>query len=93
MPVAFAIGISGALFFLQHPELPITIPIQLTVTADAELRAARGAAVHPRRQLPQQLRHHRELLKLASVLTGRMYGDLAQTSIALSTLMSGVTGS
>ena len=32
MPVAFAIGISGALFFLQHPELPATIPIQLTVT-------------------------------------------------------------
>ena len=32
MPVAFAIGISGTLFFLQHPELPSTIPIQLTVT-------------------------------------------------------------
>ena len=32
MPVAFAIGISGVLFFLQHPELPVTIPIQLTVT-------------------------------------------------------------
>ena len=33
------------------------------------------------------------LLKLATVLTGRMQGGLAQTSIALSTLMSGVTGS
>ena len=33
------------------------------------------------------------LLKLAAVLTGRMHGGLAQTSIALSTLMSGVTGS
>ena len=32
MPVAFAIGISGTLFFVQHPELPVTIPIQLTVT-------------------------------------------------------------
>ena len=31
MPVAFAIGISGTLFFLQHPELPSTIPIQLTI--------------------------------------------------------------
>ena len=29
MPVAFAIGISGFLFFLQNPNLPITIPIQL----------------------------------------------------------------
>jgi tripartite ATP-independent transporter DctM subunit len=33
------------------------------------------------------------LLKLASVLTGRLQGGLAQVSIALSTLMSGVTGS
>ena len=32
MPVAFAIGISGALFFVQHPELPSTIPIQLTIS-------------------------------------------------------------
>jgi TRAP-type transport system large permease protein len=32
MPVAFAIGIAGALFFIQHPELPATIPIQVTVT-------------------------------------------------------------
>ena len=32
MPVAFAIGISGALFFILHPELPPTIPIQLTIT-------------------------------------------------------------
>jgi TRAP-type mannitol/chloroaromatic compound transport system permease large subunit len=32
MPVAFSIGISGALFFLQHLELPFTVPIQLTVS-------------------------------------------------------------
>ena len=32
MPVAFAIGISGMIFFLQHPELPISIPLQVTVS-------------------------------------------------------------
>ena len=32
MPVAFAIGISGALFFLRHPELPVTIPVQVAGT-------------------------------------------------------------
>ena len=32
MPIAFAIGISGALFFVLHPELPFTIPIQQTVS-------------------------------------------------------------
>jgi GGDEF domain-containing protein len=44
MPVAFAIGISGTLFFLQHPELPFTIPIQLTVTVGAVVCPAGGAA-------------------------------------------------
>ena len=32
MPVAFAIGISGALFFLQQPALPFTIPVQRTAS-------------------------------------------------------------
>ena len=30
MPVAFAIGL--CVFFLQHPEPPSTIPIQLTIS-------------------------------------------------------------
>ena len=33
MPVAFAIGISGALFFIQHPELPFTTVVQLPISA------------------------------------------------------------
>ena len=32
MPVAFAIGISGMAFFLQHPELPFTITVQLPIS-------------------------------------------------------------
>ena len=32
MPVAFAVGISGAVFFLQHPELPFTMIAQLPIS-------------------------------------------------------------
>ena len=78
MPVAFAIGISGALFFLLHPELPATIPIQLTADADTELRAARGAAVHSRRNFMNKSGITEQLLRLATVLTGRLRGGLAQ---------------
>ena len=59
MPVAFAIGISGTLFFLQHPGAAVHHPDPAHRHGDAEFRAARGAAVHPRRQLPQQFRHLR----------------------------------
>ena len=93
MPVAFAIGISGCVFFLQHPELPSTIPIQLTVTETQNF----ALLAVPLFILAGNLMNHTgittSLLKLATVLTGRMRGGLAQTSIALSTLMSGVSGS
>jgi tripartite ATP-independent transporter DctM subunit len=93
MPVAFAIGISGCVFFLQHPELPSTIPIQLTVTETQNFALLAVPMFILAGNLMNNSGITRELLRLATVLTGRMRGGLAQTSIALSTLMSGVTGS
>ena len=93
MPVAFAIGISGCVFFLQHPELPSTIPIQLTITETQNFALLAVPMFILAGSLMNNSGITRELLRLATVLTGRMNGGLAQTSIALSTLMSGVTGS
>jgi tripartite ATP-independent transporter DctM subunit len=91
--VAFAIGISGCIFFLQHPELPATIPIQLTVSQTQNF----ALLAIPLFIMAGNLLNHsgitRELLNLASVLAGRMRGGLAQVSIVLSTLMGGVSGS
>jgi TRAP-type transport system large permease protein len=93
MPVAFAIGISGTVFFLLHPELPFTIPIQLTVTETQNFALLAVPLFILAGNFMNNSGITHNLLKLASVLTGRMQGGLAQTSIALSTLMSGVTGS
>jgi tripartite ATP-independent transporter DctM subunit len=93
MPVAFAIGISGCVFFLQHPELPSTIPIQLTVTETQNFALLAVPLFILAGNLMNNSGITHNLLRLATVLTGRMKGGLAQTSIALSTLMSGVTGS
>jgi TRAP-type transport system large permease protein len=93
MPVAFAIGIAGLVFFFQHPELPATIPVQLTITETQNF----ALLAVPLFVLAGNFMNHsgitEKLLTLAAVLTGRMHGGLAQVSIALSTLMSGVTGS
>jgi tripartite ATP-independent transporter DctM subunit len=93
MPVAFAIGISGCIFFLQHPELPSTIPIQLTIseTQNVALLAVPHFILAGNLMNNAGITHR--LLELASVLTGRMKGGLAQVSIALATLMGGVSGS
>lgn len=93
MPLAFAIGISGTLFFLQHPELPLTIPIQLTVTETQNFALLAVPLFILAGNFLNNSGISHNLLKLATVLTGRMPGGLAQVSIALSTLMSGVTGS
>ncbi|MGH8690684.1 MAG: TRAP transporter large permease [Burkholderiales bacterium] len=93
MPVAFAIGISGCVFFLQHPELPSTIPIQVTISETQNFALLAVPLFILAGNLMNNAGITHNLLKLATVLTGRMRGGLAQTSIALSTLMSGVTGS
>lgn len=93
MPIAFAIGIAGTVFFFQHPELPLTIPAQLTVTGTQNF----ALLAVPLFIFAGNLLNHSgivpNLLKLATLLTGRLPGGLAQVSIALSTLMSGVSGS
>ena len=93
MPVAFAIGISGALFFLQHPELPFTIPVQVTVsqTQNFALLAVPLFILAGNFMNRSGITHR--LVELASVLTGRFRGGLAQMSVTLSALMGGVSGS
>jgi TRAP-type transport system large permease protein len=93
MPVAFAIGIAGCVFFLQHPELPSTIPIQLTVSQTQNF----ALLAIPLFIMAGNFLNHsgitRELLHLATVIAGRLKGGLAQVSIVLATLMGGVSGS
>lgn len=93
MPVAFAIGISGLLFFFQNPDLPPTIPVQITVTETQNFALLAVPLFILAGNFLNNSGITHNLLKLASVLTGRLWGGPAQTSIALSTLMSGVTGS
>lgn len=93
MPVAFAIGISGVLFFLQHPELPFTIPVQVTVSQTQNFALLAVPMFIVAGNLLNKSGITDALLDLASVLTGRLKGGLAQVSIAMSVLMGGVSGS
>ncbi|MEJ8572965.1 TRAP transporter large permease [Microbaculum marinum] len=93
MPVAFAIGISGALFFLQHPELPFTIPVQVTVSQTQNFALLAVPLFIMAGNFMNRSGITDRLLTLASVLTGRLKGGLAQVSLALSALMGGVSGS
>lgn len=93
MPVAFAIGMAGALFFLQHPELPFTIPVQVTVSQTQNFALLAIPLFILAGNFMNRSGITERLLDLASVMTGRLRGGLAQVSIALSALMGGVSGS
>jgi tripartite ATP-independent transporter DctM subunit len=93
MPIAFAIGISGALFFVQHAELPFTIPIQLTVSQTQNFALLAIPLFIMAGNFMNKSGITGELLNLASVIAGRLKGGLAQVSIVLAGLMGGVSGS
>ncbi|CAD7049506.1 TRAP transporter large permease [Pseudorhizobium halotolerans] len=93
MPVAFAIGISGVVFFLQHPELPITIPLQQTISTTQNFALLAIPLFIMAGNLMNASGITEKLLDLSSVIAGRMKGGLAQMSLALSALMGGVSGS
>jgi TRAP-type transport system large permease protein len=93
MPVAFAIGISGTLFFFLHPELPFTIPVQVTVSQTQNFALLAIPLFIVAGNVMNKSGITEQLLSLASVLTGRLRGGLAQVSLALATLMGGVCGS
>ena len=94
MPVAFAIGIAGtSYFFLPHVFLPESTAVQRIVAASQSFpllavplfiilgNLMNVAGITPR------------LVSLATTLAGWMRGGLAQSTVVLSLLMGGISGS
>jgi len=93
MPVAFAIGISGFVFFVQQPALPYTMPVQLVLSETQNFTLLAIPMFMLAGNLLNKTGITKRLLQLSSVLAGHMYGTLAQVTVVLSTLMGGVSGS
>jgi tripartite ATP-independent transporter DctM subunit len=93
MPVAFAIGIAGFMFFLQNLSLPITIPIQLAISQTQNFALLAVPMFILAGNLMNGAGITRRLLDLSTVLVGHMRGSIAQVNVILSTLMGGVSGS
>ncbi|MBP8717712.1 MAG: TRAP transporter large permease subunit [Candidatus Atribacteria bacterium] len=93
MPVAFAIGISGFVFFIQQPTLPFTMPVQLILSQTQNFTLLAIPTFIFAGNLMNNTGITKRLVNFATVLVGHKPGALAQTSVVLSTLMGGVTGS
>ncbi|MDI3482089.1 MAG: TRAP-type transport system large permease protein, partial [Tepidanaerobacteraceae bacterium] len=93
MPVAFAIGVSGVTFFLMTPEIPFSIVVQRVITSTQSFTLLAIPLFIFAGNLMNNTGITKKLIKLSDVLTGHMYGNIAQISVVLSTLMGGVSGS
>ncbi|MDR1778006.1 MAG: TRAP transporter large permease [Desulfovibrio sp.] len=93
MPIAFALGISGCVFFLVHPEMPFITAIQLPITQTQNFALLAVPLFIFAGNLMNVCGITERLIRLSLVLTGHMTGGLAQVSVAMSTLMGGVSGS
>jgi tripartite ATP-independent transporter DctM subunit len=93
MPVAFAIGIAGIAFFLQHPELPFSMTVQLPISQTQNSPLLAVPLFIFAGNLMNSAGITERLIRLSTLLTGHVRGGLAQVSVVLSTLMGGVSGS
>lgn len=93
MPVAFAIGISGIVFFMQQPTLPATIPAQLVLTqTQSFILLAIPMFVFAGNLLNETGITHR-LMKLSSMLAGHLRAGLAQVNMVVAATLGGITSS
>ncbi|AFV77386.1 TRAP transporter large permease [Thermus oshimai] len=93
MPVVFAIGIGGLLFFLSQPGLQLTMPVQLALSETQNFSLLAIPTFILASNLMNELGITRRLLAFAHTLTGFLQGGLAQVSVLLGFLMGGVSGS
>jgi len=93
MPVAFSIALAGLSFFLMTPELPLTIVVQRTLTTSQSFTMLAVPLFIFAGHLMNHTGITTRIIKLSTVLVGHMYGHVAQVTIVMSTLLSGVTGS
>jgi tripartite ATP-independent transporter DctM subunit len=93
MPVSFSIAISGVIFFLQHPELPISTIVQLPISNTQNVALLAVPLFVFAGNLMNSCGITSRFIKLSMQLVGHMKGGMAQVSVVMSTLMGGCSGS
>lgn len=92
-PVAFAIGISGFLFFVTDPSMPTSIGVQKIASMSQSFPLLAVPFFVFSGHLMNESGITSRLFKFSNVSVGWMAGGLAQVAILLSTVMGGVSGS
>jgi len=93
MPVPFVFGISGVVFFLQQPTLPLTMPVQQVLSQTQNFLLLAIPLFIFAGNLLNQTGITERVMKLASVLTGHMRAGTAQSNMIIAASLGGITSS
>jgi tripartite ATP-independent transporter DctM subunit len=93
MPVAFATGIAGFVFFVFDGAMPLSVGVQKIASMSQSFPLLAVPFFVLAGHLMNESGITQRLLKVSMVAVGWMSGGLAQVAIVLSTLMGGVSGS
>ncbi len=93
MPVAFATGIAGLVFFVVDAGMPLSVGVQKIASMSQSFPLLAVPFFVLAGHLMNESGITDRLLKVSMVAVGWMSGGLAQVAILLSTLMGGVSGS
>ncbi|MGE4454395.1 MAG: TRAP transporter large permease [Sphaerochaeta sp.] len=92
MPVAFAVGISSVFYFIAEG-VPFQIVVQRMVSSTQSFSLLAVPFFVLAGNLMNETGITKRLIRFSTVITGHMYGGLAQVSVVLSALMGGISGS
>ncbi len=92
-PVAFAIGLSGFVFFVNSDVMPLSIGVQKIANVSQSFPLLAVPFFVLAGHLMNESGITDRLFKFSNVTVSWMAGGLAQVSIILSTLMGGISGS
>lgn len=93
MPVAFATGIAGLVFFVVDAGMPLSVGVQKIASMSQSFPLLAVPFFVLAGHLMNESGITDRLLKVSMVAVGWISGGLAQVAILLSTLMGGVSGS
>jgi tripartite ATP-independent transporter DctM subunit len=93
MPIPFALGISGVAFFLLHPTLPLTMPVQLVLSQTQNFFLLAIPLFVFAGNLLNETGITERVMKLASVITGHMRAGTAQSNMVIAASLGGITSS
>jgi TRAP-type transport system large permease protein len=93
MPVAFATGLAGLVFFVFDAGMPLSVGVQKIASMSQSFPLLAVPFFVLAGHLMNESGITQRLLKVSMVAVGWISGGLAQVAILLSTLMGGVSGS